>query len=63
MTTMTEDYLSEEVMFGGEICTRGHMINELRKIAPNERCVDMFLIGHALATRIRAHKEAKTRNE
>lgn len=58
---MAQDYLNEKVMFGGEICTRGHMINELRRIAPNERCVQMYLVGHAQfeqAERIRTHKEA-----
>lgn len=47
MTTMAQDYLSEKVTYGGLICTRGQMINHLRKVLPNERCVQMYLIGHA----------------
>lgn len=39
-------YLSEKVNYGGQVCTRGYMINDLHKIMP-ERCVQMYLIGHA----------------
>lgn len=47
MTMMAQDYLSEKVNYGGQACTRGQMIKELRETAPNERCVQMYLAGHS----------------
>jgi len=47
MTTAAQEYLSEEVSFGGETCSRGAMINKLREIAPSEQCVQMYLAGHS----------------
>lgn len=60
VTTMAQDYLSEKVSYGGLICTGGQMINHLREVCPNERCVQAYLIGHAQfeqAERVRTRKE------
>ena len=39
-------YYDQIVTFGGERMTRGHMIAELQRLAPNQACVDRYLQGH-----------------
>jgi hypothetical protein len=39
-------YLSEIISYGGERMTRGEMIADLQRIAPNQAFVDRYLQGH-----------------
>ena len=42
---MTSEFLEQKYLYGGEICSLGSIITDLQRIAPNQKCVDMYIVG------------------
>jgi len=43
---LAKEYLEELVNFGGDIIPRGSAIKKMEKIAPNRKCIELWLIGY-----------------
>lgn len=42
---MLEDFLHQRYMYGGKVCKLGHIIIDLQNKAPNQACIDQYLLG------------------
>jgi hypothetical protein len=42
---LVREYMDEWQLYGGEMMQRKDIIRDLRAIAPNRQCVDMYLCG------------------
>lgn len=42
---MSSKFLEQKYLYGGKICSLGSIIIDLQRIAPNQKCVDMYIIG------------------
>ena len=42
---MTEKFLQQKYMYGGELMSLGSIIIDLQNTAPNQQCVDRYLQG------------------
>ncbi len=42
---MGSKFLEQKYLYGGEVHSLGSIIVDLQKVAPNQKCIDMYIVG------------------